>query len=213
MNKIIYLMEDKNKKCSNKEHKEVDAISYCQDCKIYMCNRCIETHSKLVESHIIYKIDKDDQDIFTGYCKEKDHLELFKFYCKNHNKLCCSSCICKIKNKEFGLHTDSDVCFIKDIKEEKKNGLKENIKKLEDLSNNINESINKINKIKIIYDKINEKKEELKIKVQKIFTKIRNILNNREDELLLGIDKNYDSSFKEELIKEIERLPKKIEIS
>jgi len=46
------------------------------------------------------------------------------------------------------------------------------------LSNNINDSINNI---KIIYEKINEKKEEIKLKIQKIFTKIRTALNNRED--------------------------------
>ena len=102
-----------------------------------MCNKCFDNHSKYIENHIIYKIDKDNQDVFTGYCKEKNHLELFKFFCKNHNKLCCSSCICKIKNQDFGHHTDCDVCLINDIKEEKKNALKENIKKLEDLSSNI----------------------------------------------------------------------------
>jgi len=44
------------------------------------------------------------------------------------------------------------ICYIKDIKEEKKSNLEKNMKLLEDLSNNINESINKI---KIIYEKIN----------------------------------------------------------
>ena len=29
-------------------------------------------------------------------------------------------------------------------------------------------------------DKINEEKEELKLKIQKIFTKIRNVINDRE---------------------------------
>ena len=61
---------------------------------------------------------------------------------------------------------------------------------------------------------MNEKKEELKIKVQKIFTNIRNIVNNREDELLLDIDKKYnDKSIGEEVFKEIEKLPNKIKIS
>ena len=54
------------------------------------------------------------------------------------------------------------------------------MKLLEELSNNINESINKI---KIIYEKINKEKEELKLKIQKIFTNIRNEINNREDQL------------------------------
>jgi len=95
--------------------------------------------------------------------------------------------LCKLKTKNYGQHKDCDIYIIEDIKEEKKNKLKENIKNLENLSNNINDSINKI---KIIYEKINEKKEELKIKIQGIFTKIRNALNDREDELLLEVEKN-----------------------
>ena len=36
---------------------------------------------------------------------------------------------------------------------------------------------------------MNKNKEELKIKIEKLFTEIRTQLNNREDELLLEIDK------------------------
>ena len=204
-------MEDKNKKCSYDKHKEMNAIYYCQNCKIYMCNKCLENHSKLFKNHNTNLINEGYKEIFTGYCRDKNHLEIVEFFCKNHNKLCCSSCICKIKNEKYGQHTDCEVCHINDIKEKKKSDLKNNIKILEDLSNNINESINKI---KILYEKINEKKEELKLKIQKIFTKIRNILNDREDELLLEVEKKYDDLyFKEELIKESEKLPSNIKIS
>ena len=61
---------------------------------------------------------------------------------------------------------------------------------------------------------MNEKKEELKLKIQKIFTNIRNIINNREDELLLEIDNKYNDKYIDENIyKEIEKLPNKIKIS
>ena len=141
-------MEDKNKKCSYDEHKEMNAIYYCQNCKIYMCNKCLENHSKLFKNHNTNLINEGYKEIFTGYCREKNHLEIVEFFCKNHNKLCCSSCICKIKNEKYGQHTDCEVCHINDIKEKKKSDLKNNIKILEDLSNNINESINKI---KLLY--------------------------------------------------------------
>ena len=56
-----------------------------------------------------------------------------------------------------------------------------------------------------------EKKETLKLNIQKIFTNIRNSLNNREDELLLEVDKKFeDKYFKEELIKDSEKLPNRI---
>ena len=64
--------------------------------------------------------DNDNQDIFTGYCKEKNHLEILKFFCKTHNILCCASCLCKIKNNKYGQHSNCDVCILNDIKEEKK---------------------------------------------------------------------------------------------
>ena len=33
-------MDNKKKKCSFIEHKEIDAINYCAECKRYMCNKC-----------------------------------------------------------------------------------------------------------------------------------------------------------------------------
>ena len=56
-------------------------------------------------------------------------------------------------------------------------------------------------------------KEELKLKIQNIFTKIRNILNNREEELLLEVDKKFNNLYyNEDIIKQSESLPNKIKI-
>ena len=61
---------------------------------------------------------------------------------------------------------------------------------------------------------MNEKKEKLKLDIQKIFTKLRSILNDREDKLLLDIDKKYEELyFNENIIKESEKLPNKIKES
>ena len=55
----------------------------------------------------------------------------------------------------------------------------------------------------MIFEQINENKEEIKINIQKIFTKIRNKINEREDEILLEIDKEFENSFyNESIIKE-----------
>ena len=96
------------------------------------------------------------------------------------------------------------------FKEEKKNKLKENIKYLEEISNNIETSLNKI---KEIIEKANKKKEEMKIKIQNIFTKIRTALNDREDELLLEVNNEYNKIFKNINAKKLERLPKEIKMS
>ena len=134
-----------------------------------------------------------------------------KYYCRTHNELCCVACICKIKGQGNGQHKDCDVVFINEVKEEKKNKLKENIKNLENLSNTFQQSIEEL---KIIFEKINEKKEEIKTKIQKIFTKIRSELNDREDTLLFELDKHFNENYcDEKIIKEGEKLPNKIKSS
>ena len=204
-------METKKKKCSSEEHNDMDAIIYCKKCEIYLCNKCEIYHTKLFKNHQTLICGKDTEDFFTGYCKEENHTDKLEYFCKNHNQLCCAACIVKIKSKGKGQYTECNICFIEDIKEEKKNKLKENIKLLEELSNTLDESIDKI---KNIYDKINKDKEELKLKIQKIFTKIRNSINNKEDELLLEVDKQFENLFfNEDIIKNSEKLPNKIKLS
>jgi len=198
-----------NKKCSLEEHKEIDAIKYCPECRIYMCNKCDNMHSTLLKNHHPNNI-KDDNEIFNGVCKEKNHYEL-KYFCKNHNQLCCAACIAKINEIGDGQHKDCDVCIIQNIKEEKKSKLKENIKCLENLQNKLNE---KMNQLKETIQKIEKDKEDLKLEIQNIFTQIRNVLNNREDELLSEVENLYNTKyFNEDIIKKGEKLPKQIKLS
>ena len=203
-------MDGQKNKCSLKKHMENNAIIFCQDCKKYLCNKCQNHHSELFDDHKIININNSNE-IFIDKCKENNHTNKLEFYCKNHNTLCCGLCISKIKEKGYGQHFDCDVCLIENIKDEKKNKLKANINQLEELSNKIEKSINEIRKI---YEDINKNKEELKLKIQNIFTKLRNVLNEKEDKLLLDIDNEYDNIyFKEDIIKDSERLPNKIKKS
>ena len=204
-------MENKNKKCSSKSHKEINATCYCFNCKIYMCNKCNKLHSELFDNHTSYNLDKEINESFTGFCTEDTHSMKLKYYCKNHNKLCCAACIAKIQDKENGQHKNCDVCNIDVIIDEKKAILEENIKYLENISNDLEQLINDI---KLKYEKINVNKEELKLKIQNTFTNIRIVLNEREDELLYEIDKFFNNNCKnEDIIKENEKLPNKIKIS
>ena len=206
-------MEKENKKCFNTEHEESEANSYCIKCNTYFCKKCEALHSKLFKFHETILLDKINiEDIFTGYCKEEDHnSQELEFFCKTHNQLCCAICICKIKTKNVGIHKDCNICLVEDIKNEKKNKLKENIGYLKELSNNLEEAINGL---KNIFEKANKDKEELKINIQKIFTKLRNALNDREDELLLEIENKFNELYAEEIIiKECEKLPKKVKNS
>jgi hypothetical protein len=201
-------MDNQKKKCSQIEHKESDAITYCYECNLYMCNKCENSHLILFKNHHKYTLDKDLNDIFTGLCKEKNHCKELKYYCKDHNTLCCALCISKIKDEENGQHKDCKIYIINEIKEEKKLKLKENLKCLEELSNNLEKSINEL---KQIFEKADAKKNELKTGIQKIFTKIRNDLNEREDKLFEEIDKTFGEFFiNDDVIKKSEKLPNKI---
>jgi len=99
-------MENQNKKCSSKKYSKIDIINYWLECKIYLCNKCQNSHSDLFENYHLYNIDKNINEIFVGYCKEKGHNYLLKYYCKNHNKLCCGDCVVKIEGKEYVQHKD-----------------------------------------------------------------------------------------------------------
>ena len=197
-------------KCSSADHKEINAIKYCSTCQIFMCNKCENYHSSLFKNHNLNNLNKDEE-IFTGYCKEKDHTMKLEFFCKNHNLLCCAACLCKLDKKGLGQHKDCDVCFIEEIKEEKKNKLKENIKYLVDLKDKFNDSMESLKKL---FQNIEKDKEDLKLEIQNIFTKVRNTLNNRENELLLEVDKLFNNKyFNEDIIKKGEKLPKQIKLS
>ena len=204
-------MEKNTIKCSSKEDQDIEAISYCGECKVYMCVNCDKFHSKLLSSHQTYSLKEQLDDIFSEFCQEKNHSNKLEFYCKTHNILCCAACTSKIGKDGIGSHKDCDVCFIEDIKKEKENKIKSNIEYLEELSKNLND---KIKEIKNLFGKIEEKKEEQKLKIQNIFTKIRNAINERENEMLQEIDNKYNEIFgNENIIKDYEKLPNKINIS
>ena len=94
-------MDNNIKKCSLKKHKDTLAISYCHECKLFMCHKCLNHHAELFENHNQYNLDKDTQEIFIDICQEEKHPNKFEFYCKDHNILCCAACISKIELKDM----------------------------------------------------------------------------------------------------------------
>ena len=133
-------------KCSLKQHKEINAIKYCCECQIYLCNKCDKNHSELFDNHHVINVDVNINGVFTGLCKEKKHSAKLKYFCKNHNILCCAACTSKTKGKGNGNHKDCNICFINRIKDKKKNELNDNIKYLKDLSTNLENDINEFKK-------------------------------------------------------------------
>ena len=121
------------------------------------------------------------------------------------------ACISPIKGKGNGQHSNCSICYIDEIKEEKKSKLEENIQYLEFMSNKTDESINCLKKI---FDEKQKEKENLKFKIQTIFNKIKKELNKREEEFFSEIDEIYtESYFSDDLIKKSRILSKKIQES
>ena len=185
-------IEENKIKCSFKEHEDKEASSYCYDCQIYLCDKCADYHKGLWKNHKICLIDEMSNETFTGLCKEENHNMKLEYYCKNHNKLCCGLCICKIKANGKGQHNDCNISFIKDIKEEKKNKIKNNIKTLKEISNELDKEIKNI---KISPERVKENKDKMKLEVKDIFEKIKTELNNRENILSSDIDKYLDEKY------------------
>ena len=203
-------MENRKNKCSLKEHKEVDANTYCLKCNIYMCNKCDKYHFNIFPNHQLISMDKDISQIFTWFCKEVHHQDELYYYCKTHNVLCCAKCIA-FKREGNGQHNGCDICNYEDIIEEKKQNLKKNIETFEELSKEIQSSIDEL---KTIVEKITNNKEDIKMNIQKVFTNLRNALNNREDELLKEVDNQFEKLFfNEEIFKKSEKLPNRIKLT
>ena len=65
--------------------------------------------------------------------------------------------------------------------------------------------------MKQLYEKINNNKEELKMNIQKIFTKLKCELNSREDEILQELDNIFNELYlSESIIKESGKLTNQI---
>ena len=112
----------------------------------------------------------------------------------------------KLKQKIIKNHKDCDICLIKDIKEYKKKVLKDNNIYLKNFLENYEIQMS-LEKIKKLSEEIIAKKDNLITKIQKIFTNIRNALNEKEDKLLLDIDEYYNNIYyKEDIIKKSEKL-------
>ena len=94
-------MDNNIKKCSSKGHEDNNAIYYCQECSIYMCEKCQKFHSQLLFFHNPFILENfgKDNEIFTGLCIENNHRCKLEYYCQSHNKLCCGLCIVKLKKK------------------------------------------------------------------------------------------------------------------
>ena len=194
-------------KCYYNEHSEQTATNYCFKCNKFLCETCSTSHFDANPKHNLFSVEKDLNLNFTGFCKE-GHPNKLDYYCSTHNNLCCAACLCKINDKGDGQHTECNVCYIGDIKEEKKSKLIDNLKLLKKFSLNIKKMLKDIGNI---FERTNPIKEDIIKTIQNIFDNLRNLLDQREKELLDEVDDLYSQNFfDEKFIKESTKFQTKI---
>jgi len=115
-------MENLKKKCSFKEHEKNDAISYCQECKIYMCDGCDDSHLKLYHHHW-YSLDKNKNEEILNIILKEDDILIKRITKSDNYEICLQEAIKNIKFK-----------------------LAENYKNIEELLNEFEDSTNKLKK-------------------------------------------------------------------
>ena len=108
------LKEKNSKNCYHHAHSNIKAIFYCIECKIYLCNKCGNFHSKLYNSYHKYKIKMSSEKDVQSVKEELNQLEFedkFDLELKNSEKI--------IKVDDLRLEEDKN-----------KNGFSEYIKKI-----------------------------------------------------------------------------------
>ncbi|XP_053387068.1 uncharacterized protein LOC128550944 [Mercenaria mercenaria] len=85
--------------CEN-EGKNMEAVRYCEECFVYMCDSCVRGHNKfplntrhqLLDQSQFVKVAKSKVVSFPTKRCLKHPGELINIYCGNHDVVCCSSC-------------------------------------------------------------------------------------------------------------------------
>ena len=88
-------MENQNAKCSSSKHPEVDAVSYCPECKKYLCDNCLNFHTELFGDHKTNKLTEIKEQINKDDLYDDYNIELKKpiHMLTNHTKIVFSLCL------------------------------------------------------------------------------------------------------------------------
>ena len=114
-------MEEIRKKCSSNKHKDIDAISYCKNCKLYLCNKCRNMHSEFYDNHNLQELELNNLSNLTKLiCNDNNkNLKILKLYnlnnlniiyYYNHKKyyiVCDEDILNKIKNNIISSNTNN----------------------------------------------------------------------------------------------------------
>ena len=159
---IKKINESKQQRHQCNQHQN-DAIKYCKDCELWLCEECLTIHEVFNKSHIL----SEKGVPLKLKCKSHNN-EFTQFYCLKCNEEICPFCLTKIgKHSE---HRTIKFEKLEKLGEEIMNKLK--YKNYEDCVKNL-DSIREKN--------INEKNKQIEnfqIQIQNLIEKIKNIEGN-----------------------------------
>ncbi|XP_045186416.2 probable E3 ubiquitin-protein ligase MID2 [Mercenaria mercenaria] len=79
-----------------KEGKHLEAVRYCEECFVYMCESCVRNHNRfphqLLDQRAFVKVAQSKLVSFPTKRCLKHPGEVVNIYCGNHDVVCCSSC-------------------------------------------------------------------------------------------------------------------------
>ena len=191
---------------------EMPSVSFCHDCKEYICAECVKAHKRLrkLSSHKIVSIDSLRSNVSKGHgsnlslahcdvtcAKHMD--ESLKLYCRDCHKLVCRDCI-------LIDHKDHRYAFVTDAAPLCKAEIKENVMSVSQISEGLKVAAKSLNDsekklishgtaaIKSIDNALDEvaaqvarKRKELKEKVCCIISDSKQKINSEEKNIQLAM--------------------------
>lgn len=75
----------------------VEAISYCEKCENFLCEKCLTPHTQLYGKHVVLGRDNVEkwplaECSIIERCPEHRNKKI-GFFCENHGQLCCNNCV------------------------------------------------------------------------------------------------------------------------
>ena len=125
-------------------------VARCVDCDCYLCLQCCETHSKLraTRNHQVVPLAEIRNDVrkydSKRFCKDHPKEEL-AFFCEHEEDVICRDCA-------LVTHKEHKYSFIRDVQDQLKQKLQEDLRDIEEKSEEFSQHLKHINEVKLRSD-------------------------------------------------------------
>ena len=187
---------EKAKKTDCENCKKSAAIKFCQQCKIMMCEKCVETHQMWggFRDHNIIDIGDVKVDTITAltpakkvlYCSKHSD-EKLKIYCETCSEVICSDCTVR-------QHRTHDYDLIKDVFPKHKEELVSSLEPLKEKLDMVTQGLDMIDKRAT---EISDQRTTAEVDICREINELIPLLNQRKIDLLTSINSQTQQKLKE----------------